>query len=124
MAGSRAISISSWVLAVLLAIGFILAAIGKLTGAQTEMFLGWGYAAWFPTLIGVLELAGAIGLLIPKLTRFAIFGLTGLMIGAAYTHVANAEVAQIFRPLLFAVLLWVVWWLRRGRYAEPAGFPV
>ena len=68
MAGSRAISISSWVLAVLLAIGFILAAIGKLTGAQTEMFLGWGYAAWFATLIGVLELAGAIGL--PGIARF------------------------------------------------------
>ena len=115
MAGSKAINISSWILVVLLAIGLLLAAIGKLTGAQTEMFQGWGYAAWFATLIGVLELAGAIGLLIPKLTRYVIYGLTGLMIGAGYTHVANAEAAQLVRPLLFAVLLWVVWWLRRGR---------
>jgi len=115
MAGSKTVNISSWVLVVLLAIGFLLAGIGKLTGAQTEMFQGWGYAAWFATLIGALELAGAVGLLIPKLTRLAIYGLTGLMIGACYTHVANAEAGQLIRPLLFMALLWVVWWLRRKR---------
>ena len=115
MASSKATNISSWVLVVLLALGFLLAGIGKLTGAQTEMFQGWGYAPWFATLIGVLELAGAVGLLVPKLTRLAIYGLTGILIGAAYTHVANAEAAQLVRPLLFAVLLWAVWWLRRAR---------
>lgn len=113
MAGSKAINISSWVLVVLLALGFLLAAVGKLTGAQTEMFQGWGYAPWFATVIGILELAGAIGLLIPKLTRLAIYGLLGVMLGACYTHVANAEAAQLIRPLLFMVLLGVVWWLRR-----------
>lgn len=113
MASSKAITISSRVLVVLLALGFALAAVGKLTGAQTEMFQGWGYAPWFATLIGVLELAGAIGLLIPRLTRLAIYGLMGVMLGACYTHVANAETAQLVRPLLFMVLLGAVYWLRR-----------
>ena len=84
----------------------------RLTGAATQMFEGWGYAPWFATLIGVFEFSGAIGLLIPKLTRYAILGLSGIMIGASYTHIANAEGAQVLRPLIFLALLWTVWWLR------------
>ena len=107
-------SIASWVLAVLLAVVFFLAAVGKLSGGMAGMFEQWGYAAWFATLIGVLEFAGAVGLLIPKVTRPAILGLTLIMFGAAYTHIANAEGAQVLRPLIFLMLLWTLWWLRRG----------
>ncbi len=114
MAASRAKTISSWVLVVLLAAGYLMSGVGKLTGAATQMFEDWGYAPWFAILIGVLELSGALGLLIPKLTRAAILGLTGIMIGASYTHIANAEGAQVLRPLIFIVLLWTVWWLRRA----------
>ena len=112
MAASRAKTISSWILVILLAAAYLLAAIGKLTGSATQMFDGWGYAPWFATLIGVLELSGAIGLLIPKLTRFAILGLSVIMIGASYTHIANGEAAQVLRPLIFLVFLWTVWRLR------------
>ncbi len=112
MSTSRAKTISSWVLVILLAAGYLIGAIGKLTGAATQMFEGWGYAPWFATLIGVFEFSGAIGLLIPKLTRYAILGLSGIMIGASYTHIANAEGAQVLRPLIFLALLWTVWKLR------------
>ncbi|MBZ0171692.1 MAG: DoxX family protein, partial [Phycisphaerales bacterium] len=64
------------------------------------------------TLIGVLEVAGGVGLVIPKLTRSAILGLTGIMIGAVYTHVANGEGAQLVRPVLFTVLMYTAGWLR------------
>ena len=107
--------ISSWILAVLLAALFLLAALGKLTGAATEMFEGWGYAPWFATAIGVLELAGAIGLLIPKTTRPAVLGLTVIMIGAVCTHLMNAEAAQVLRPGIFMILLAGLWWLRGKR---------
>ncbi len=112
MTASPAKTISSWVLVVLLAAGYLMSGVGKLTGAATQMFEDWGYAPWFAILIGVLELSGALGLLIPKLTRAAILGLTGIMIGASYTHITNAEGAQVLRPLIFLVLLWTVWWLR------------
>jgi uncharacterized membrane protein YphA (DoxX/SURF4 family) len=104
--------IAGWVIAVLLAAGYGAAALGKLTGAQNAMFEGWGYAAWFAMLIGVVELLGAIGLLVPRTTRFAILGLTLVMAGAFYTHVANGEMAQIVRPGVFTALLWILWWLR------------
>ncbi len=105
--------IFSWVLAVLLAVGFLLAAAGKLTGAAVPMFEGWGYPTWFAMLIGILELAGAVGLLVPKTTRYAVYGLTVIMLGAMYTHLVNDEGGQVVRPIIFLVLLWLVWWLRR-----------
>ena len=118
MSSSRANTVLSWVLAGLLAAAFIMAALGKLTGAAVPMFEGWGYAPWFATLIGVLELSGAIGLLIPKLTRPAALGLVGIMIGASYTHIANAEGPQVARPLIFTALLLTLWWLRRERQSK------
>jgi uncharacterized membrane protein YphA (DoxX/SURF4 family) len=77
------------------------------------MFTHWGYPAWFATLIGVLELTGAVGLLIPRITRYAILGLTVIMLGAAYTHLANHEGIQVLRPVVFLAVLWAIWGLRR-----------
>ncbi|MDH3495059.1 MAG: DoxX family protein [Acidobacteriota bacterium] len=102
----------SWVFAVLLAILFLLAGAGKLGGGATEMFAKWGYPSWFAIFIGVAEVAGAIGLLIPRLTRLAIIGLTILMIGAAYTHVAAGEGLDVLRPIIFGIFLWLVWFFR------------
>ena len=77
------------------------------------MFAHWAYPAWFATLIGVLELTGAVGLLIPRTTRYAVLGLTVIMSGAAYTHLANHEGIQVLRPVIFLAVLWAIWWLRR-----------
>jgi uncharacterized membrane protein YphA (DoxX/SURF4 family) len=77
------------------------------------MFTHWGYPAWFATLIGILELTGAVGLLIPRITRYAILGLTVIMFGAAYTHLANHEGIQVLRPVIFLAVLWAIWGLRR-----------
>ena len=115
----RAKGIVSWILVVLMAAGYLLAAAGKLTGVAASMFEGWGYAPWFMMLIGVLELAGAIGLLIPKLTRFAILGLTVIMLGAMYTHLTNDQSAQVVRPMIFLAFLWSIWFLR-GRPGAAA----
>jgi len=104
--------IAVWVLSILLALLFIMAGLGKLTGAAAEMFAGWGYPSWFMILIGVFEVAGALGLVIPRTSRYAVLGLTGIMLGAGYTHLANSEATAILRPLIFLAVLWVIWWLR------------
>ena len=109
-------TISSWILIAVLALLFLFAALSKLTGAATPMFEGWGYPAWFATLIGVAELAGAIGLLIPKTTRCAIYGLTAVMLGAIFTHISAGEGAQVLRPLIFLGGLWSIWFLKRNEY--------
>ena len=45
-----------------------------------------GAGQWFRYLVGILELAGAIGLLIPRLAAPAALGLLGVMIGAFFTQ--------------------------------------
>lgn len=114
MEKSRARTITGWILSVLLAAAFAMASLGKLTGAATEMFVGWGYATWFATVIGVLEALGAVGLVVPKTRSYAAMGLSGIMLGATYTHVSNSEGGQVIRPLLFLVVLVVIWWLQRN----------
>jgi putative oxidoreductase len=109
---SKVYLVLSWVFAALLGILFLLAGVGKLTGQATEAFANWGYPSWFATFIGAAEAAGGIGLLIPQLTRFAIIGLTLVMFGAAYTHLANGEGAAVLRPIIFLVFLWLTWFFR------------
>lgn len=119
---SKFLFILSWVFAVLLALLFLVAGGGKLTGAAAPMFAKWGYPAWFSYLIGVAEVAGAIGLLIPKLTKYAIIGLTLVMFGAAYTHLASGEGLAVLRPIIFLVIMWLVWFLRgSGSSVEESG---
>jgi putative oxidoreductase len=101
------------VLVVLIALAYTASAAAKLTGAAIPMFAHWGYPAWFATLIGALELIGAVGLLIPRTTRYAVLWLTVIMFGAAYTHLANHEGIQVLRPVIFLAVLWAIWWLRR-----------
>lgn len=115
MGQSKRKTIISWVLQVLLALLFVAASAGKLTSNPqvVEMFESWGYPAGFMLLIGVLELAGAVGLLIPRTAGYAAMGLIGLMIGAALTHLLNNEGMQVLRPIAFMVPLIAIVLLRR-----------
>ena len=45
---------------------------------------------------GALELAGAVGLLIPAVRGLAGLGLALFMVGAAATYVVHAEIGMIF----------------------------
>ena len=50
--------IISWVLRVLVAFGFLMASLGKLTNNQSviEMFNNWGFPDGFYFIIGIVEL--------------------------------------------------------------------
>jgi putative oxidoreductase len=114
---SRVRSVISWVIQILLAAVYVLAAFGKLISKPQVigMFRHWGFPDKFYLVIGVLELLGAIGLLIPRLASYAAAGLIVLMIGATATHLINGEGLQVLRPLLFIVFLALVVYLRRPR---------
>jgi len=112
---SRVKSVISWVVQILLATFYLLAASGKLISRPQviEMFRHWGFPDKFYLVIGVLELLGAIGLLIPRVAGYAAAGLILLMIGAAATHLINGEGLQVLRPLIFIVFLALVVYMRR-----------
>jgi uncharacterized membrane protein YphA (DoxX/SURF4 family) len=115
----RAMTITLWVLQALLAAFFAFAGINKLLGLQQEMvdnFARMGLGLWFRYLVGGLELAGAIGLLIPRLSGVAALGLAGVMAGAILAHLFVLPPA--YYALGPAVLVAVFGLIAWGRWPE------
>ncbi|WP_433714952.1 DoxX family protein [Nocardia sp. CA-084685] len=110
----KKMNIALWTVQVLLALFFIIAsAAPKLLGAQAavESFdtIGWGQ--WFRYFTGLVELAGGIGLLVPRLSGPAAVGLTITMICAALTQVFLLGAAALapFPLVLGVVFVWIAW---------------
>jgi uncharacterized membrane protein YphA (DoxX/SURF4 family) len=81
-------NVGLWVLQAVLAFQFTGGGYLKLTGAavMVDLFADIGAGQWLRYVVGVLEVAGAAGLLIPRLSGLAALGLVGLMVGAAATN--------------------------------------
>jgi len=96
-----------WTLKAIVALGFLLASLGKVTQSEPviEMFRAWGYFDGFYLIIGILELSLAILILIPKTSRYAAIGLFLVMIGALITHLINDPLVEIIRPIVFMMFL-------------------
>lgn len=77
-----------WVVQILLAVYFVYSAMMILTNQPgvAALFATIGLGQWFQYLVGALELAGAVGLLIPRLCGLAALGLAGLMAGVVIAH--------------------------------------
>lgn len=113
----KALNITTWVFQILLG-AFTIVGSGapKLFGveAAAEGFdlIGWG--DWFMYLVGVLEIAGGLGLLIPRVAGLAAIGLSLLMIGAAIFNVAILDY-PILTPLILLALFAGIAWVRRNQ---------
>ncbi|QVQ52732.1 DoxX family protein [Spiractinospora alimapuensis] len=109
----RALNVILWILQILLAVFFAVAsAFPKLTGHESARvtFDAIGYGDWFMYLIGVLELAGAIALVIPILSGVAALALAGLMVGAFIYEVTVIQSGFWYTPvILFALFVFVAW---------------
>jgi putative oxidoreductase len=82
--------ITLWTLSGLVALAFIGAGGAKLAGVpvMVEMFDKVGLGRWFRYFTGLLEVVGAIGLLIPRYAFYAAVLLATVMVGAIVAHVA------------------------------------
>lgn len=119
---SQAAMIVGWLLRIALALVFAGAGFSKLAGdpAMLQLFDDVGAGQWLRYVVGALELAGAVGLLVPRLCGLAAAGLVLLMIGATITNIAVLGVSPAF-TLLLLVLAAVVVWLRRRRLNPLVG---
>jgi putative oxidoreductase len=101
-----------WACAVFLAVVFVLVGMSKLEGASatrwTERLGQWGYPANARYLIGVFEIIGGLGVLIPRWRRAAAAVLVGLMIGALCTHVVHGEFLRLIPPLVLGGLAFLL----------------
>jgi putative oxidoreductase len=116
----RVKNIVVWVVSVLLALMFLMAGGGKLmnpSGAG-QMFTQYGYPAWFAVVIGVVEVVGAVLLLVPRTALYAAGALAVTMAGAVFTHLKTpGEVPRAVVPFVLLALL-VLGGLARWRKPE------
>ncbi|MFE9969886.1 DoxX family protein [Streptomyces hirsutus] len=106
---------------VVLALFFALAsALPKLIAhaSAVESFddMGWGGAGMYA--IGALELAGAIGLLVPVLQSAAAIGLSALMAGACVVQIVVFDGQYAVTPVILLVPLVLIARVRREHNAE------
>jgi uncharacterized membrane protein YphA (DoxX/SURF4 family) len=98
-----------WAAQIVLAVFFAFAAVPKLAGAHTAvtMFGQIGAGPWLRYLVGTAELAGAAGLLIPRLAGLAAAGLAADMAGASIINAAvlHSSAVAMTVPLCAAFTL-------------------
>jgi len=108
----------SWVLAILLAVGFICFGGVKLVNSPSmvQEFAQIGFGQWLRYFTGILEVAGAIGVLIPKFRFWAALQIATVMAGATLTNLAILRVPPLagLTAVLMSLALALAW-LRRPR---------
>lgn len=111
----RALGITTWVFQILLGV-FMIAASGapKMFGVEAAAsgfdLIGWG--DWFMYFVGAVEIAGGIGLLIPRVAGLAAIGLSLLMVGAAIFNLAILDY-PVLTPLILLAFFAGIAWVRR-----------
>jgi putative oxidoreductase len=108
-------NIALWVLQALLALAFLGAASGKLLGKpeMVALFEAVGFGQWFRYVTGLMELTGALLIVVPRTKFFGAALLAIVMVGAVLTHLFILHNAPTAAAVLL-VLAGVVAWARRG----------
>ncbi|MFM9631436.1 MULTISPECIES: DoxX family protein [Streptomyces] len=122
-AGRRRGRIALRGLEVLLALFYgIASALPKLiahpSAAESFDKLGWGGTGMYA--IGVLELAGAVALLVPVLRSVAAVSLGALMVGAFIVTIVAFDGENAATPLILLVPLGLIAWARRDSAKDLA----
>lgn len=83
------IRIAGWVVVGVTSLFFVQSGMQKLAGVEqmTDMFQQLGYPDWGRIVVGLIEIAGAVLLALPRFTAYAAAGLGVLMIGAVVSEI-------------------------------------
>lgn len=112
-----------WITQIFIAILFLMAGLTKATSPMEDLQKQMNWVTRFPELvvrfIGVAELLGALGLILPSLVRikpfltvWAAYGLLTIMILASIFHFMHAEYNFIGINLIFAFFAGFIAWGR------------
>ena len=116
-------SVVVWILSALLAAVFATTGIAKVIGAEPiglQAAAMEGFPQWIRMVVGLVEIAGAIMILIPGVAAIAAALLALLMVPATITQWISGQPGVFVPVVLFAVLLIVAW--RRNPDAVRAGY--
>ena len=110
----RSIAVALWVAQAVLALQLASGGVLKLIGdaAMVDLFTDIGAGQWFRYAVGLVELVGAVGLLIPRLCGLAALGVTALLVGATVTNIAIGVAPWL--PLFLLLVAATVAYARRS----------
>lgn len=119
---TRAKAVALWALQLLIAVNFISAGAGKLVGMEQMVLLfdEIGVGHWFRYFTGVLEIGGALLLLIPNAAWIGAVGLAVVMVGAVMTELLIVS-GNAIMPLVLLILLSLVAYARRPAASAGPG---
>ena len=101
-------NIALWILQIALAAYFVYSGYQLFGDDFVKKFDEIGFGQWLRYVTGVLEIAGAIGLLIPRLCGLAALGLVCVMLGASATELFLLARGDAQLPLILLVASAVV----------------
>jgi uncharacterized membrane protein YphA (DoxX/SURF4 family) len=112
---STPVRVLTWLLRIALAALFLGAGLSKIGGdpAMVDMFATIGAGQWLRYFVGLCEVAGAIGVLIPRLSVLAAGGFALLMTGATIANVTVLDSSPAITLTALVVACLTVW-LGRG----------
>jgi putative oxidoreductase len=102
-----------WLITLFLAYIFLRQGVSKFsdTSGWAGAFRAWHFPDWFRVLIGVVEVAAAVLLFVPRLVRVGAVMIVVVMLGGMATHVWWGHPRQMTSevlPLVLATVLAVV----------------
>jgi uncharacterized membrane protein YphA (DoxX/SURF4 family) len=115
--------IATWVLSGLIALVMIMAGGAKLAGAEDQVkgFAAMGFPTWFMYVTGLIEIVGAVLLLIPRTAAFGVLLLGATMVGAVLSLLKVGDVAHSPIPLVFLLVIALIGWLRIDSFRKLLG---
>ena len=118
-------TVALWIVNILAAAAFVAIGLAKFgSPAWAIKFERWGYPDGFYMVIGALEIAGGVLLLVPRVSSYAAALLGAILIGAAATHALHDETARVAAPLMWLAVMALIGVARRRRAWRPAIRPV
>ncbi len=121
---NNGLHIALWIVQVLLFVAFLASGFSKLTMPISQLSNMMAWTTSLPEivvrLIGLAEVAGALGLLLPAITRIqpnlvptAALGLVVVMLLAVVFHITRGEIQMIAPSLILGLLAGFIVWGRR-----------
>lgn len=113
----RALNWTVWTLQLLAALAFLAAGGSKLAGSPMMVaeFEKIGLGQWFRYLTGLLEITGAIAVMVPKTAFYGAALLATVMVGALIAHVAVLGLAIAMPAFFLLALTGTIAYFRRPR---------
>jgi hypothetical protein len=127
---SKLLNAALWVAQALVFVGFVIVGWMKLFKPIPELAALWAWTGQLPVAVvrglGVIDIAGGIGIFLPALTRIkpgltvlAALGCVVLQVCAMTFHISRGEIAATPVNLIFLALSAFVLWGRRVQPVRP-----